>query len=163
MKTGYFTKLSTAFLLTPALLIGTLPASAQSYGRDNNRNQYQQPQRQQQVQRYDRNNNSRDYRGHDNARTKDRRDYDNDYYRSTGYVTYAPAYGYSHYGEPGYYATDNGIGPGKGAAIGAVSGAVLGALLGGGKGAIIGGAAGAGVGAIAGQAAQSNRRAGYGY
>jgi YMGG-like Gly-zipper len=140
MKTGYFTKLSTALLLTPALLIGTLPASAQSYGRDDNRNQ--RPQQ---------------YERHDNDRNYNSRDYDRDAYRPTGYVTYAPAYR----GDYGYYAQDNGIGPGKGAAIGAVSGAVLGALFGGGKGAVIGGAAGAGVGAIAGQAAQDNRRSRY--
>jgi hypothetical protein len=148
MKTGYFKKFSTAFLLTPALLIGTLPAAAQWNGRDNDRNrvQYQQ--------RYDR---------HDRDRNYDRRDYDRDRYRNSGYVTYAPAYGYSNYGDNGYYVQDNGIGPGKGAAIGAVSGVVLGALLGGGKGAVIGGAAGAGVGAIAGQAAQNNRRGNYRY
>ena len=52
-----------------------------------------------------------------------------------------------------------GIGPGKGALIGAGGGAVLGALLGGGlKGTIIGGAAGAGVGAVLGQAHQDNER-----
>ncbi len=153
MKTGYFTKLGTALLLTPALLIGTLPATAQSYGRDNDRNRAQV---QQQYDRHD--NRGRDYRGN-----YDRRDYDRDRYRSSGYVTYAPAYGYSNYGDNGYYVHDNGIGPGKGAAIGAVSGVVLGALLGGGKGAVIGGAAGAGVGAIAGQAAQDNRRGNYRY
>jgi hypothetical protein len=151
MKTGYFTKFTTALLLTPALLIGTLPASAQSYGRDDNRNQ-RQDQHPQQLQRRDQDRNQ--YRRDD----RDRRDYDRDAYRSTGYVTYAPAYGYANYGDNGYYRADNGIGPGKGAAIGAVSGAVLGALFGGGKGAIIGGAAGAGIGAVAGQAAQNNRR-----
>lgn len=52
-----------------------------------------------------------------------------------------------------------GIGPGKGALIGAGGGAVLGALFGGGlKGTIIGGAAGAGIGAIVGQAHQDNKR-----
>jgi hypothetical protein len=52
-----------------------------------------------------------------------------------------------------------GIGPGKGALIGAGGGAVLGALFGGGlKGTIIGGAAGAGIGAIVGQAQQDKRR-----
>jgi len=51
-----------------------------------------------------------------------------------------------------------GIGPGKGALIGAGGGAVLGALFGGGlKGTIIGGAAGAGIGAIVGNAAQNKR------
>ena len=51
-----------------------------------------------------------------------------------------------------------GIGPGKGALIGAAGGAVLGAVFGGGlKGTIVGGAAGAGIGAVVGQAAQSNR------
>jgi hypothetical protein len=142
MKTGYFKKFTTAFLLTPALLIGTLPASAQNYGRDNNRNR---DQRSQQFQRRD--NDRRDYRYRDYDRDRD--------YRGAGYVTYAPAYPVADYG---YYRRDDGIGPGKGAAIGAVSGAVLGALFGGGKGALIGGAAGAGVGAIAGQAAQDHRR-----
>jgi hypothetical protein len=51
-----------------------------------------------------------------------------------------------------------GIGPGKGALIGAAGGAALGAVFGGGlKGTIIGGAAGAGIGAVVGQAAQNNR------
>ncbi|HEY4379345.1 MAG TPA: YMGG-like glycine zipper-containing protein [Acidobacteriaceae bacterium] len=148
MKTGYFKKFGTTFLLTPALLLATLPASAQDYGRDN-RNQ-----RPQQAQRYDRDRRDND-RNHDRDvrnRDYDRHDYGRDGYRSTGYVTYAPAY------TSGYYRQDNGIGPGKGAAIGAVSGAVLGALFGGGKGALIGGAAGAGVGAVAGQAAQDHRR-----
>ena len=57
------------------------------------------------------------------------------------------------------YHHQGGIGPGKGALIGAGGGAVLGALFGGGaKGALIGGAAGAGVGALAGKAAQNHRR-----
>ncbi|SRR6266702_2561723 len=150
MTNGYFKKFGTAFLLTPALLIGTLPASAQSYGRDNGYNN-----RDQRQQQYDRHDQNRDYRGRD----YDRRDYDRDRYRSTGYVSYDNGYR----GDYGYYRHDNGIGPGKGAAIGAVSGVVLGALLGGGKGAVIGGAAGAGVGAIAGQAAQDNRRSRYSY
>jgi hypothetical protein len=52
-----------------------------------------------------------------------------------------------------------GIGPGKGALIGAGGGAVLGAIFGGGlKGTIIGGAAGAGIGAVVGQANQNNKR-----
>jgi hypothetical protein len=52
-----------------------------------------------------------------------------------------------------------GIGPGKGALIGAGGGAVLGALFGGGlKGTIIGGAAGAGIGAVVGKANQDNKR-----
>jgi hypothetical protein len=52
-----------------------------------------------------------------------------------------------------------GIGPGKGALIGAGGGAVLGALFGGGlKGTIIGGAAGAGIGAIVGKVHQDNQR-----
>jgi hypothetical protein len=51
-----------------------------------------------------------------------------------------------------------GIGPGKGALIGAAGGAVLGTVFGGGlKGALIGGAAGAGVGAVAGKIHQDNR------
>ena len=162
MKAGYFTKFTTAFLLTPALLIGTLPASAQNYGRDDNRNQYQRQDYQQpQLQRRDQDRNQyRDQYRRDDRDDRDyrTRDYDRDNYRGTGYVTYAPAYGYTSYGEPGYYRQNNRIGPGKGAAIGAVSGAVLGALFGGGKGALIGGAAGAGVGAIAGQAAQDHRR-----
>lgn len=55
-----------------------------------------------------------------------------------------------------------GIGPGKGALIGAGGGAVLGALFGGGlKGTLIGGAAGAGIGAIVGkihQNSENNKR-----
>ncbi len=51
-----------------------------------------------------------------------------------------------------------GIGPGKGALIGAAGGAALGAIFGGGlKGTIVGGAAGAGIGAVIGQSAQNNR------
>lgn len=149
MKTGFFKKIGTTFVLTPALLVATLPAGAQELhrrGDDHDRQQYQ------------RHDDRRDYRY---GRDRDDR-YRGAYevapvYRS-GYYTTAPAYG-----DYGYYRSDNGIGPGKGAAIGAVSGAVLGALIGGGKGAVIGGAAGAGVGAIAGQAAQDNRRARYGY
>jgi len=52
-----------------------------------------------------------------------------------------------------------GIGPGKGALIGAGGGAVLGAVFGGGlKGTLIGGAAGAGIGAIVGKANQDSKR-----
>jgi hypothetical protein len=55
-----------------------------------------------------------------------------------------------------------GIGPGKGALIGAAGGAALGAVFGGGlKGTIVGGAAGAGIGAVIGQAAQNNRNNNY--
>lgn len=51
-----------------------------------------------------------------------------------------------------------GIGPGKGALIGAAGGAALGAVFGKSlKGTLIGGAAGAGIGAVAGGIAQSNR------
>lgn len=51
-----------------------------------------------------------------------------------------------------------GIGPGKGALIGAAGGAALGAVFSGSaKGAIIGGAAGAGIGAVLGKNAQDNR------
>ena len=51
-----------------------------------------------------------------------------------------------------------GIGPGKGALIGAAGGAALGAIFSGSaKGAIIGGAAGAGIGAILGEHAQDER------
>ncbi len=55
-----------------------------------------------------------------------------------------------------------GIGPGKGALIGAGGGAVLGALFGGGlKGTLIGGAAGAGIGAVVGKVHQNNQRSNY--
>jgi hypothetical protein len=55
-----------------------------------------------------------------------------------------------------------GIGPGKGALIGAAGGAVLGAVFGGGlKGTIVGGAAGAGIGAVIGQSAQNKREDNY--
>lgn len=51
-----------------------------------------------------------------------------------------------------------GIGPGKGALIGAAGGAALGAVFGKSlKGTLIGGAAGAGIGAVVGGIAQSNR------
>ena len=144
MTNGYFKKIGTALLLTPALLVSTLPAAAQSYGRGDRDEGYNHGQYQQRYDRHD-----RDFHG---------RDYNRDRYRSTGYVSNGSAYR----GDYGYYRHDDGIGPGKGAAIGAVSGAVLGALIGGGKGAVIGGAAGAGVGAIAGQAAQDHRYS-YGY
>jgi hypothetical protein len=94
-------------------------------------------------------------RGDDRGRYQQRyegRDHGRDVHRD-----YRP-----EYRGDGYYVHDDGIGPGKGAAIGAVSGVILGALVGGGKGAVIGGAAGAGVGAIAGQASQ-DRRYNYGY
>ena len=52
-----------------------------------------------------------------------------------------------------------GIGPGKGALIGAGAGALLGGLLGGGlKGALIGGGVGAGGGALLGKVHQDNQR-----
>jgi hypothetical protein len=64
-----------------------------------------------------------------------------------------------HYHDDHYRdQNQGGIGPGKGALIGAAGGAVVGAVFGGGlKGTIIGGAAGAGIGAVVGQAAQNNR------
>jgi hypothetical protein len=59
-----------------------------------------------------------------------------------------------HYQQP----KQGGIGPGKGALIGAAGGAALGAVFGGGlKGTLIGGAAGAGIGAVVGQSAQNKR------
>ena len=160
MKTGFFKKIGTAFVLTPALLVATLPAGAQEWRHDNgyHRGYQQQYDRRDYRGGYDR----RDYDRHD----YDRRDYDHDRYRGGGYSYYGAPAGYVTY-QPGYsngyYVHDDGIGPGKGAAIGAVSGVILGALVGGGKGAVIGGAAGAGVGAVAGQAAQDNRRSRYGY
>lgn len=55
-----------------------------------------------------------------------------------------------------------GIGPGKGALIGAAGGAALGAVFSGSaKGAIVGGAAGAGIGALLGQHAQNERERRY--
>lgn len=166
MKTGYFKKFATTALLTPALLLATLPAAAQSWSQPNqrdNRGQVQQQNNRRDNDRRDldnRNNDRRDNRDNDRIRSyqgRDYRGYDRDGYRPAGYVAYTPAYT----GDNGYYVQDNGIGPGKGAAIGAVSGAVLGALFGGGKGALIGGAAGAGIGAVAGQAAQNNRYSRY--
>ena len=162
MKTGFFKKIGTAFVLTPALLVTTLPAGAQELhrrGDDHDRGRYQQ--------QYDRRDYRGDYDRHDyDRRDYDRRDHDHDRYRGGGYGYYGAPAGYVTY-QPGYsngyYVHDDGIGPGKGAAIGAVGGAILGALVGGGKGAVIGGAAGAGVGAVAGQAAQDNRRSRYGY
>jgi hypothetical protein len=62
-----------------------------------------------------------------------------------------------------YYNRDQGgIGPGKGALIGAAAGGLLGAAFSGSlKGTIVGGAAGAGIGAVVGQSAQDNRDNGY--
>ena len=150
MKTGYFKTLTTTILLTPALLIGTLPAAAQSYGRDNGYNQRTQQQfqnRDYDRRDYDRRDNDRfrENRGWNNDR-RDYRDYDRHETYRPGYVAYAPAYPAQY----GYYNRDNGIGAGKGAAIGAVGGAVLGAILGGGKGAVIGGVVGAAGGYILG-------------
>jgi hypothetical protein len=65
-----------------------------------------------------------------------------------------------HYHDDHYHDDhrSGGIGPGKGALIGAAGGAALGAVFGGGlKGTIVGGAAGAGIGAVVGQANQNNR------
>ena len=154
MKLGNLKKIGTSFLLTPALLAATIPAGAQQYySRDNgyNRGSYQQ-----QYDRHDRHDERR-YDRHDHDRDRYRGGngyYGNSGYSNSGYVTYGNGY---RNGDSGYYQQDNGIGPGKGAAIGAVGGAVLGAIIGGGKGAVIGGAAGAGVGAIAGQSAQDHR------
>ena len=59
----------------------------------------------------------------------------------------------------GYYSNQGGIGPGKGALIGAAGGAALGAVFGRSlKGTLIGGAAGAGIGAVVGEAHQNNER-----
>jgi Glycine zipper 2TM domain len=61
-----------------------------------------------------------------------------------------------------YYNDQGGIGPGKGALIGAAAGGLLGAAFSGSlKGTIVGGAAGAGIGAVVGQSAQDNRDNGY--
>jgi hypothetical protein len=86
-----------------------------------------------------------DYNGRDRQDRGDNynRDYNNRSYDNRGY-------------------SQGGIGPGKGAAIGAVGGAVLGAIFGGGmRGVIVGGAAGAGIGAIAGEAHRNNQRRQY--
>jgi hypothetical protein len=74
-----------------------------------------------------------------------------------------PHYNNNHYHDDHRQAPNQGgIGPGKGALIGAAGGAALGAVFGGSlKSTLIGGAAGAGVGAIAGQAAQNNRNNNY--
>jgi outer membrane lipoprotein SlyB len=87
-------------------------------------------------------------------------------------IAIVPAVGQQHNNNSAYYngvrsgAHDDhrqgGIGPGKGALIGAAGGAALGAVFGGGlKGTIVGGAAGAGIGAVIGQAAQNNRNNNY--
>jgi hypothetical protein len=76
-------------------------------------------------------------------------------------------HGGQYYDDRHYYHDDHrrdqgGIGPGKGALIGAAGGAALGAIFGGGlKGTIVGGAAGAGVGAVVGQANQNSKRRDY--
>ena len=69
----------------------------------------------------------------------------------------------NHYHDDHRQPTNQGgIGPGKGALIGAAGGAALGAVFGGSlKSTLIGGAAGAGIGAVAGQAAQNNRNNNY--
>jgi Glycine zipper 2TM domain len=67
-------------------------------------------------------------------------------------------YGHDYHHYPDYNQHQGGIGPGKGALIGAAGGSVLGALFSGSaQGAIVGGAAGAGIGAVLGQKAQDNR------
>jgi hypothetical protein len=67
-----------------------------------------------------------------------------------------------HYYHDDHRRDQGGIGPGKGALIGAAGGAALGAIFGGGlKGTIVGGAAGAGVGAVVGQANQNSKRRDY--
>lgn len=59
----------------------------------------------------------------------------------------------------GYYSNQGGIGPGKGALIGAAGGAALGAVFGRSlKGTIVGGAAGAGIGAVVGEVHQKNEQ-----
>lgn len=63
------------------------------------------------------------------------------------------------YNHGDYDRSRGGIGPGKGALIGAGGGALIGGLLGGGlKGALIGGGIGAGGGALIGKAHQNSQR-----
>ena len=101
-------------------------------------------------------------RGGDYGHGGDQRDYNNRGYNhrgdnNQGYNNQGYNQGYNN---PGY--NQGGIGPGQGAAIGAVGGALLGAVFGGGlRGVIVGGAAGAGIGAIAGQAHQNKQRRQY--
>lgn len=92
-------------------------------------------------------------RGGDYGHGGDQRGYNNRGYNNQDYNNRG-------YNQGGY--NQGGIGPGQGAAIGAVGGALLGGVFGGGlKGVIVGGAAGAGIGAIAGQAHQNNDRRQY--
>lgn len=136
-------KLGTSFLLTFALLLTTLPATAQYTG-----------QRQDERQ-------SQDNRHHQDNRVQQ------NYY--SGMRDGGRGGNYDHNPRERYlagyddrYHQPGGIGPGKGAAIGGAGGAVLGAVFGGGlKGAVIGGAAGAGIGAVLGEANQNNRRDNY--
>ena len=147
MKNGCLKKFGTSFLLAPALLLTTLPATAQYYGQDN---------RQYQNRDYNRQSYYNGMRDGGRGGNYDRND--REHYRDNGYDGYYRNNRNYNHGDYRRDEHDGGIGPGKGALIGGAGGAVLGALFGGSmKGAIIGGAAGAGVGAIAGKAAQDNR------
>jgi outer membrane lipoprotein SlyB len=90
----------------------------------------------------------------DNHQTYNRDTYNRDHVRSHDSGRRNVRGGYYQNGQ--YHP--NGIGPGKGAAIGAGGGAVLGAALGGGKGALVGAGVGAGAGAVAGKAHQNHQK-----
>jgi hypothetical protein len=91
---------------------------------------------------------------HDNRDNRDHRAYYSGMRSSVNDRRYDERYRQDEYD---HHHDDGGIGPGKGAAIGAVGGAALGAVFGGGlKGALIGGAAGAGLGALGGKIAQDH-------
>lgn len=132
------------YLVSAVLLLGSVvPATAQN---ERQRNYY--PGR-------DQRENFQD-RGHDNRyNNQNRRNYYdgmNDRVRQGDYGRYAREDEQRH-----HHDDKGGIGPGKGALIGAAGGAALGAIFGGGlKGTLIGGAAGAGIGAIGGKLAQGD-------
>lgn len=71
---------------------------------------------------------------------------------------YNDRYDRQYYGDRDYDRHRGGIGPGKGALIGAGAGALLGGLFGGAQGALIGGGVGAGGGALLGKAHQNHER-----
>lgn len=86
------------------------------------------------------------------------RQYDNRYHSGYNNGSYSDRYNNRQYNN-GYYSNQGGIGPGKGALIGAAGGAALGAVFGRSlKGTIVGGAAGAGIGAVVGEMHQKNEQ-----
>jgi len=122
-------KLMTAVLWVPLITATAAPASGQSR------------------------NSNRPHQNFDRGAYQEGRNGNYGYDRYNRYPEYDQRY---HQDDQRYH--EGGIGPGKGALIGAAGGAALGALFSGSaKGTIVSGAAGAGIGAILGQVAQNNR------